>query len=361
MTNSESCTVRLSIELPLDPSAAFDSLVDELETALSAVGLSLEVGQDGSVMEGDVQAGKIVAWVPGERILLEWRAASWQVDDVSQIELLVEPVSTGTRITLEHRDWGRLIGTDAEPAGWFVSAVIAPYLRRVAPEGFGDWITERGARRPSGAQSRAVYADPLYHYPGFSVILEELELRPEDRLIEIGCGGGAMLKQALESGCTAAGVDHSRDMVRTARQLNTKAIEAGRLEIHQADGGHLPFSDEAFTCAAMTGVLGFLRDPVAVLKEIRRVLKSRGRVVVAGSDPELRGTPGAPEPFASRLRFYDDDALLQLAHDAGFQDARVVRRGLSEYARKVGVPEEHLPLFALEARFLLAQEGERPV
>lgn len=360
MVKNETCTVRLTIELPINHSEVFDTLVDELETALVADGLRLEVGQDGAVIQGNVQVGKVVTWIPGERIQLEWRAASWQPDNVSQIGILVEPVARGSRITLEHRDWGRLIGEGTEPAGWFVSAVIAPYLQRIAPERFGDWLTERGARRPSGAKSRAIYADPVYHYPGFSVLLEELALRAEDHLIEIGCGGGALLKQALKSGCTAVGVDHSRDMVRTARQVNAQAVATGRLEIHQADAAHLPFPDQAFTCAAMTGVLGFLENPVAALEEIRRVLMPRGRIVIAGSDPELRGTPGAPEPFASRLRFYDDDALRQLARDAGFQDAKVLRRRLSEYARKVGVPEEHLPLFALESRFLVARKTEQP-
>jgi SAM-dependent methyltransferase len=232
-------------------------------------------------------------------------------------------------------------------------------VHATAPAAFGDWFTDRYARRPSGAQSRATYADPLYHYPNFRVILAELALSADDYLLEVGCGGGALLKAALESGCRAAAIDHSAEMVRLARQTNAAAIAAGRLEVIQGDARSLPFPDATFTRAAMTGVLGFLPDPVAAFAEIRRVLRNGGRFVGLGSDPELRGTPGAPEPMASRLRFYEADELESMGRAAGFADVRVLRRDLEQFAREAGVPEEHLPLFAAPpgqgARFLVCR------
>jgi SAM-dependent methyltransferase len=234
--------------------------------------------------------------------------------------------------------------------------VLAPLLRVTAPVAFGDWLTDRAARRPSGAQAREVYRRPLYHLPNFRVLLDELALGPDDLLLEVGCGGGAFLHQALESGCRAAAVDHSPEMVRLASEVNEKAIAAGRLELHQASADDLPFDDDRFTAAAMTGVLGFLADPVAALREIRRTLGPGGRLAILGSDPELRGTPAAPEPMASRLRFYDSEQLEQMARAAGFADVRVERRRLGRYAAEAGIPEEHLELFSSGpgARFLFA-------
>jgi ubiquinone/menaquinone biosynthesis C-methylase UbiE len=147
-------------------------------------------------------------------------------------------------------------------------------------------------------------------------------------------------------------------MVRLAREVNQDAVAAGRLDVRQASASELPFPGASFTCAAMMGVLGFLPDPVAVLREIGRVLRTGGRLVALGSDPELRGTPAAPEPMASRLRFYDTDELERLAREAGLTDARVVLRDLEPFAREAGIPEEHLALFAGPgARFLLARKG----
>lgn len=351
-------TVRASIEVALDPASAFAVLAEELAAGLARLGIRFAADTQGRVTEGAVEVGRVVAWEPGARMALEWHPAEWQPDEETRVELQFEPADGGTRVSLEHRGWGRLIGDGGELVGWFAGEVVAPLWRATAPARFGDWLTDRGARRPSGAQARATYGDPVYHYPNFRVILAELALGREDYLLEVGCGGGALLKDALRSGCRAAAVDHSPDMVRLAREANREAVAEGRLEVLEASAQRLPFPDGRFTCAAMTAVLGFLPDPVAALAEIRRVLRVGARLVVLGSDPEERGTMAAPEPMASRLRFYDGDELERLGREAGFEAVRAVRRSLEPFAREAGVPEEHLPLFAgAGPRFLLARKG----
>jgi len=355
-------TVRASIEVALEPEAVFDALVDELQLALARSGIRLEAREGGRVLEGELLVGTVASWRPAERIALVWSPASWRPDETTEVELRFDASAGGTTVTLEHRGWDRLVGEAGEVVGWFADQGLAPLLRAFSPRAFGDWVTDRRARRPAGAQARGVYRDPLYHRPNFRVILEELALTADDVLLEVGCGGGALLKDALASGCRAAAVDHSADMVRLASEANRAAVDAGRLTVREASADRLPFPDASFTCATMTGVLGFLPDPVAALAEIRRTLVPGGRFVGLGADPELRGTPAAPEPMASRLRFYDGDGLAELARRAGFAEVRVVRRNLEPFAREVGVPEEHLPLFAGSgggARFLLARAPRR--
>src|SRR5258707_12115856 len=103
-----------------------------------------------------------------------------------------------------------------------------------------------------------------------------------DYLIEVGCGGGMLLKEALTSGCRAAAIDHSPDMGRLAQEVNHDAVAEGRLAVKQASADHLPFPDATFTCAAMTGVLGFLPDPIAALRETRRGVGEGGRLAGLG-------------------------------------------------------------------------------
>jgi ubiquinone/menaquinone biosynthesis C-methylase UbiE len=147
-------------------------------------------------------------------------------------------------------------------------------------------------------------------------------------------------------------------MVALAREVNREPIAAGRLEILEAKADQLPFADATFTRAAMTGVLGFLPDPIAVLTEIRRVLTEHGRLVLFTGAPELRGTPAAPEPMARRLHFYQDEELEALAIAAGFAEVHVERPDLLQFARESGVPEEHLALFAgRDGQLLLASRG----
>ncbi|HXY67933.1 MAG TPA: methyltransferase domain-containing protein [Gemmatimonadales bacterium] len=352
--------LRIALDVALAPAAAFDLVVEELRAALERTGIRFEPGEGGRVLEGEAVVGTVTAWAPGAAFALAWRGNAWSAGAASRVELRCEAAGDGARVTLEHRDWGGAVGDAPEQAGWLAREVLAPVLRASAPAALGDWITDRRARRPSGPAARAVYRDPLYHYPNFRVILAELGLGAQDVLLDVGCGGGAFLKAALASGCRAAAVDHSPDMVRLAREENRDAVAAGRLDVREADAAALPFPDATFTCAAMTGVLGFLPDPVRVFAEIRRVLRPGGRLVGLGADPELKGTPAAPEPMASRLRFYDGDELEALAREAGFRDVTVVRRNLEPFAREAGVPEEHLPLFAAPpgggARFLIARK-----
>jgi len=206
-------TVSVSIHLPLARSAAFDAFVEELATALAQRGMTFEAGTNGRVTEGAVEVGRVIWWQQGERIRMAWSQADWTSSEMTELEMRFEPVSDGARVTVEHRGWSNQISEPSELAGWFASAVAAPLLLATTPTGFGDWLTDRRARRPSGAQARAVYADPLYHYPNFHVILAELALTPDDVLLELGCGGGKLLQEALKSGCRAAAIDHSADMV----------------------------------------------------------------------------------------------------------------------------------------------------
>jgi ubiquinone/menaquinone biosynthesis C-methylase UbiE len=357
MADDTTTTVSVSMNSALAPAAAFDTVVDEVVSALDRAGLAFAPGPEGRITQGDFGVGRVTEWVPGERMRLQWHQADWEPETLTAVELRVEPSGAGAQITLAHRGWGALIGGPAELVGWFASAVGAPFLASTAPAVLGDWLTDRSARRPTGAQSRAMYGDPLYHWPNFRVFLAEIDLSPGDNLLEVGCGGGALLREMLKSGCHAAAIDHGFDMVRLARATNQDAIAAGRLTIAQGDAEHLPFPDATFTRAIMTGVLAHLSDPVGALREIRRVLAEGGRLMVLGSDPELRGTPAAPEPAASRLRFYTPDELRDLGIAAGFANARVERRDLEQYAREAGVPEEHLDLFrGPGATFLFASK-----
>ena len=89
-----------------------------------------------------------------------------------------------------------------------------------------------------------------------------LRLTRNDYLLEVGCGGGAFLADALQSGCRAAAIEHSLEMVRLASEFNREAINRNRLEIRAGKADSLPYPDGTFSCAAMTGVFGFIPEPL---------------------------------------------------------------------------------------------------
>lgn len=160
-------------------------------------------------------------------------------------------------------------------------------------EAYVDWLTDRIARKPTGARARATYGAEDVHVWAREAILEALTLGEGDRLLEIGCGGGLLLRDACATGAAATGVDHSEEMVALAR------ANAPGAEVALASAERLPFADSAFTAVAMSVVFFFFADPVGVLRECLRVAAPGARLAVYTTAPELRGTPAAPEPIAS--------------------------------------------------------------
>jgi ubiquinone/menaquinone biosynthesis C-methylase UbiE len=186
-----------------------------------------------------------------------------------------------------------------------------------------DRMTDRVARRPHGRAARKTYGAADAHSFAWEPVLDALQLTQDDTLLDVGCGGGVFLRRALETGCTAVGVDHSHDMVRLARKTT-----AGRAPVVHGSADDLPFGDGEFSALSSLIAFFFFADPVAALREFRRVLSpERGRMAIYTTAPELKGTPAAPYPLATRGHFYEDDELMALAREAGLAAVEVQRPG----------------------------------
>jgi SAM-dependent methyltransferase len=343
---------------PMKQKAAFQAFTDELALALHRLGIELEQRVGGVLSQGGREVGHVTAWRRWGHVAFVLSYHEWEQSD-TKIEFGFRPLVRGTQVTIECDGLASpfLVGT-GEPLGWFADQLVAPLVATLSSPGFGDWLTDRVARRPTGAGARKSYRDPTHHRPNFVAILEELALTPNDKFMEVGCGGGALLNDALKSGCTAAGVDHSPEMVRLARRVNARAIREGRLEVRESDADTLPFGDSAFTRAAMTSVLGFLQDPVKAFKEVARTLAPGGKMVVFSTSEEARGTMAAPEPMASRIHFYSDAELQRMAVEAGFTRAHVERPDLKRFVKGSGVPKRDEHAFSTRiGQLLVAEKG----
>lgn len=338
--------------------AAFRAFTNELILALHRLGVEFEPRTRGAISKGGRVIGRVTTWRTWELVAIAFSYPEWEQSD-TKIDFGFRRLKRGTEVTIECSGLeSPFLAAAGEPIGWFTDQLVAPLIASLSPAEFGDWLTDRKARRPAGAESRKSYRDPTHHRPNFGAILEELALTPGDRFLEVGCGGGALLHDALESGCTAAGVDHSPEMVRLTKRANAKAIRAGRLEARESDADSLPFGDSMFTCAAMTGVLGFLQNPVTAFKEVARTLAPGGKLVVFSTSAEAKGTIAAPEPMASRLNFYDDAELERMALEAGFAKAHVEHPDLSRFVRRSGIPKRDVPSYSNRfGQLLTAEKG----
>ncbi|HEX5411214.1 MAG TPA: class I SAM-dependent methyltransferase [Terriglobia bacterium] len=100
-------------------------------------------------------------------------------------------------------------------------------------------------------------------------VIELLNPQAGERILDVGCGDGALSEALIKAGAAVVGVDGSPDMVAAAKR---RGIDA-RL----ADAFDLPF-DAEFDAAFSNAALHWMkRNPDAVLKSVRRSLKPRSR------------------------------------------------------------------------------------
>lgn len=106
---------------------------------------------------------------------------------------------------------------------------------------------------------------------------------PGARLLELGFGSGYLLEDAATSFPDARlfGLELSDAMIQHVR-----ASLGSRVSLLRGDMEALPFPDDAFDVVATCFTLYFMRDPDSALREMRRVLKPGGKVVVATIAPD---------------------------------------------------------------------------
>jgi ubiquinone/menaquinone biosynthesis C-methylase UbiE len=110
------------------------------------------------------------------------------------------------------------------------------------------------------------------------VIFSNVDFSAAKRVIEIGSGVGAQTQILLERfpGAQFDCVDASDKQIARASQTLKEPLQKGRVHLHQADALHLPFKDDEFDCAFICWLLEHVQNPLDVLVEAKRVLKSGG-------------------------------------------------------------------------------------
>jgi|RhiMethySRZTD1v2_1073278.scaffolds.fasta_scaffold51561_5 ubiquinone/menaquinone biosynthesis C-methylase UbiE len=183
-----------------------------------------------------------------------------------------------------------------------------------------EFIAEQ-SRRPSGALGWLIGNIMSHETESLnSAALAALELRPDDRVLEVGFGHGKTIRKAAEivTGGFVAGVDFSETMLGMARRRCTKFVATGRVRLELADSACLPFPDQHFDKAYSVHTLYFWKDPAAHLREIRRVLAPGGRLVL-GLRTNDDGSGAAAFPGAV-YTFYGAEAVRELLRASGFAD-----------------------------------------
>lgn len=156
----------------------------------------------------------------------------------------------------------------------------------------------------------------------YEVVCDELDLQPDDDLLDVGCGAGALLRDRAAHVRFVAGVDASEIQVGLARRRLNERIAAGTAEIVLGDATSLAWEDGRFSAVASSNCLKFVPDPDQALREMHRVLRPAGRVVHV-TDPPVPDPDRSGKVDAYGIWQWSADDSRRMMERAGFADVSV--------------------------------------
>jgi ubiquinone/menaquinone biosynthesis C-methylase UbiE len=216
------------------------------------------------------------------------------------------------------------------PAGRDVAASSG----RFGPDAYRQWRANR-----LGAITEAIERRLILRLAG--------EVRNKS-VLDIGCGDGALLFAFRERGAsTCIGADVDRRMIGSAAAEATRRNAAVRFLLANAE--RLPFRDDSFDLVTMITVLAFVAQPQAALREIARVLKPGGRLVIGdlgkwslwAASRRVRGWLGSA-PLWKDATFRSASELRAMAEAAGLHTEHVC--GAIYYPRSAAIAGLMAPL-----------------
>lgn len=182
------------------------------------------------------------------------------------------------------------------------------------------------------------YLVPVLFEPWADRLVENADLQPGDRVLDVGCGTGVVARRAstdVAPDGNVVGIDTNEGMLEVAR--TTAADRYPSIEWRRADATDLPFAEGAFDVVLCQQVLQFVPTPVAALREMRRVLDSDGRLALSVWRP-IEFHPSYVTIADALERHVDEEAatmmrspfpswglpeIRALVEDAGFRDVTI--------------------------------------
>ncbi len=160
------------------------------------------------------------------------------------------------------RETEEVIGSDAATRALSVTAVENDFVARVYEN--LAWVYD-------------LTFGPALH-PGRVDAIRRMAIRPGDRVLEVGVGTG--INAALyPAECAVTGIDFSSSMLEKAHdRIARKGVRNVRLL--QMDAQNMKFADDSFDIVYAPYVISVVPDPVAVTREMHRVCRPGGKIII---------------------------------------------------------------------------------
>src|SRR6185295_2576899 len=148
---------------------------------------------------------------------------------------------------------------------------------------------------------------PALH-PGRVDALKRMGIKPGDRVLEVGVGTG-INTLLYPKDCAVTGIDLSSSMLEKARERVARK-DVKNVRLLQMDAANLKFADDTFDLVYAPYVISVVPDPVGVAREMRRVCRPGGRIVVLNhfrsKNPVMAWIERIISPFTVHIGFKSD-------------------------------------------------------
>jgi len=187
------------------------------------------------------------------------------------------------------------------------------------------------ARRPSGFFGRIIMPIIFDRGNAFlnSFVNDVIGIKPDDRILEIGCGTGSLIKEMaekLENGFIE-GIDFSSQMVMIAKRKNRKHIARGAVNITEDHFDDHSFKKNIFTKACSVNTIYFWEKPERTVNKVMSLMQPGGKFVLAFEDVHQLEQRNLNRDV---FRFYRRSDVRYLLENGGFSN------GVSVESREKG-------------------------
>jgi phosphatidylethanolamine/phosphatidyl-N-methylethanolamine N-methyltransferase len=163
--------------------------------------------------------------------------------------------------------------------------------------------------------------------PGRAAAIKHLGLAPNETVLEVGIGTGLNLP-LYPATCRLTGIDLSEDMLDKAVE-RVQSLTMPNVTLKVMDETSMDFGDNEFDKALATYTISAVPDPVAVLREMRRVVKPGGAIVILNhfrSNGRLSGlVEDLVAPVCTRLGWKSNLPMRPLLEQVGLVPELIVK------------------------------------
>lgn len=169
--------------------------------------------------------------------------------------------------------------------------------------------------------------------------LSHVTVKPEDKILDIGCGGGRTLNKlsTLAGKGKVWGIDYSEVSVSVARKLNAQRIEEGRVEVLEGSVSQLPFQRDTFDLVTAVETHFWWPDLPAGMREILRILRPGATALVIAEI--YKGAPSKIARLAeklSRMKLLSPEEHRSLFAESGYSDVEIITEPAKGWISAIG-------------------------